>query len=153
LIGQHLGHRYRLGDQVKIQVLSVDVEERKIDFVLAGLSKEAADAMRRELGRQKKTKSGIATGKLRNDTTGRQAHEGSKKSRSRHHSRNKKNKDQKAAELPKKQAGGLSQLVPDGTGAEGQTKKKKNNRRRRRRRDRKHGKTSENRSREPQSKA
>ena len=153
LIGQHLGHRYRLGDQVKIQVLSVDVEERKIDFVLAGLSKEAADAMRRELGRQKKTKSGIATGKLRNDTTGRRAHEGSKKSRNRKRSKGKKSNETKEARTLKKQEGGLSQLVPEGTGAKDSSTKKKNNRRRRRRRDRKHGKTSENRSREPQSKA
>ena len=152
LIGQHLGNRYRLGDQVKIQVLQVDVAERKIDFVLAGLSPEAADQMRRELGRQKKTKTGIATGKLRNDTTGRKSGDrkesGKKNSRSRNRKK-KKNTAQKGKETS------LSQLVPQGTENAGNSSstKKKNNRRRRRRRDRKHGKASEGNRRKPESQA
>lgn len=152
LIGQHLGNRYRLGDQVKIQVLQVDVAERKIDFVLAGLSPEAADQMRRELGRQKKTKTGIATGKLRNDTTGRKSGDrkefGKKNSRSRNRKK-KKNTAQKGQETS------LSQLVPQGTENAGNSSstKKKNNRRRRRRRDRKHGKASEGNRRKPESQA
>ena len=147
LIGQHLGHRYRLGDQVEIQVLQVDVSERKIDFVLAGLTPEAADKMRRELGRQKKTKTGIATGKLRNETTGRKSGD-RKASSKKNSSRRKKNKN-----APQKAEGAaLSQLVPQGTAAEN-TGKKKNNRRRRRRRDRKHGKASEGNRRKQESKA
>lgn len=147
LIGQHLGHRYRLGDQVEIQVLQVDVSERKIDFVLAGLTPEAADQMRRELGRQKKTKTGIATGKLRNETTGRKSGD-RKASGKKNSSRRKKKKN-----APQKAEGAaLSQLVPQGTAAEN-TGKKKNNRRRRRRRDRKHGKASEGNRRKQESKA
>lgn len=147
LIGQHLGHRYRLGDQVEIQVLQVDVSERKIDFVLAGLTPEAADQMRRELGRQKKTKTGIATGKLRNETTGRKSGE-RKASGKKNNSRRKKKKN-----APQKAEGAaLIQLVPQGTAAEN-TGKKKNNRRRRRRRDRKHGKASEGNRRKQESKA
>ena len=42
LLGQHLGHRYRLGDPVKIQVYQVNVPERKIDFILAGMKQQPA---------------------------------------------------------------------------------------------------------------
>lgn len=151
LIGQHLGHRYRLGDQVDIQVLQVDVAERKIDFVLAGLAPEAADQMRRELGRQKKTKTGIATGKLRNDTTGRKS--GERKESGKKNSRGGRRKKKKNGS-PRQNGTGLSQLVPQETTPAGESgKKKKNNRRRRRRRDRKHGKTSEGNRRKPESQA
>ena len=34
LVGENTGQRYRLGDRVTIQVAAVDLEERKIDFVL-----------------------------------------------------------------------------------------------------------------------
>lgn len=34
LVGENTGNRYRLGDRVTVQVASVDLEERKIDFVL-----------------------------------------------------------------------------------------------------------------------
>ncbi|MDX1748637.1 MAG: S1 RNA-binding domain-containing protein, partial [Halobacteriales archaeon] len=34
LVGEHTNRQYRLGDRVTIQVASVDLEERKIDFVL-----------------------------------------------------------------------------------------------------------------------
>ena len=71
LVGQHLGKQYRLGDEVRIQVLQVDISERKIDFVLAGLSPEAMATMRQDLSRQKRTKTGIATGTLKHKTTGR----------------------------------------------------------------------------------
>ncbi len=148
LIGQHLGHRYRLGDQVEIQVLQVDVSERKIDFVLAGLAPEAADQMRRELGRQKKTKTGIATGRLRNETTGRKS-EGRKETGKKSGRRKKKKSGSQ-----KQNGAGLSQLLPQGTAAGAEhSGKKKNNRRRRRRRDRKHGKASEGNRRKQESKA
>lgn len=148
LIGQHLGHRYRLGDQVEIQVLQVDVSERKIDFVLAGLAPEAADQMRRELGRQKKTKTGIATGRLRNETTGRKS-EGRKETGKKSGRRKKKKSGSQ-----KQNGAGLSQLLPQGTAAGAENSgKKKNNRRRRRRRDRKHGKASEGNRRKQESKA
>lgn len=148
LIGQHLGHRYRLGDQVEIQVLQVDVSERKIDFVLAGLAPEAADQMRRELGRQKKTKTGIATGRLRNETTGRKS-EGRKENGKKSGRRKKKKSGSQ-----KQNGAGLSQLLPQGTAAGAENSgKKKNNRRRRRRRDRKHGKASEGNRRKQESKA
>lgn len=148
LIGQHLGHRYRLGDQVEIQVLQVDVSERKIDFVLSGLAPEAADQMRRELGRQKKTKTGIATGRLRNETTGRKS-EGRKETGKKSGRRKKKKSGSQ-----KQNGAGLSQLLPQGTAAGAEhSGKKKNNRRRRRRRDRKHGKASEGNRRKQESKA
>jgi ribonuclease R len=34
LLGENTGNRYQLGDRVTVQVASVDLEERKIDFVL-----------------------------------------------------------------------------------------------------------------------
>ena len=34
LVGEHTGKRFRLGDRVEVQVASVDLEERKIDFAL-----------------------------------------------------------------------------------------------------------------------
>jgi ribonuclease R len=36
LVGERTRRRFRLGDKVKLQVARVDVEERKIDFVLLG---------------------------------------------------------------------------------------------------------------------
>ncbi|MEJ2503122.1 MAG: ribonuclease R, partial [Gemmatimonadota bacterium] len=36
LVGEHTGKRFRLGDRVRVQVASVNLEERKIDFVLTG---------------------------------------------------------------------------------------------------------------------
>lgn len=134
LVGQHLGKRYRLGDEVKIQVLQVDVSERKIDFVLAGLSPEALAAMRQDLSRQKKTKSGIADGTLKNKTTGRSAH-GKKKHRG-GKNRKKKNGGQQNAPAPQKEA-----AAP----ADKPHKK--------RRRKRRYGKGSEGHRRKPESKA
>jgi ribonuclease R len=34
LVGEHTGHRLRLGDQIRVRVARVDIEERKIDFEL-----------------------------------------------------------------------------------------------------------------------
>ncbi len=34
LVGEHTGRRFRLGDRVRVQVAAVNLEERKIDFVL-----------------------------------------------------------------------------------------------------------------------
>lgn len=36
LVGEHTGKRFRLGDRLRVQVASVNLEDRKIDFVLAG---------------------------------------------------------------------------------------------------------------------
>lgn len=41
LIGERTGHVYRLGDEVEIRVLSVNVEERSIDFELANAAKKS----------------------------------------------------------------------------------------------------------------
>jgi ribonuclease R len=38
LQGEHSGKRYRLGDRVKVKVVRVDLDERKIDFILADQS-------------------------------------------------------------------------------------------------------------------
>ncbi|HEX9614737.1 MAG TPA: ribonuclease R, partial [Bacteroidota bacterium] len=41
LIGRRTGHRYRLGDSVKLKVVRVNAEEREIDFTIVGA--ESAD--------------------------------------------------------------------------------------------------------------
>jgi ribonuclease R len=49
LIGENTGHTYRLGDRIRIEVLQVNVPERKIDFVLAGFSEGLKKQIREEL--------------------------------------------------------------------------------------------------------
>jgi ribonuclease R len=34
LIGRRTGKRYRVGDSVKVQVMSVNIENREVDFTL-----------------------------------------------------------------------------------------------------------------------
>lgn len=53
LLGQHLGHRYRLGDEVRIQVYQVNVPERKIDFMLAGMKPLQREPASREENRSR----------------------------------------------------------------------------------------------------
>lgn len=42
MLGEHSGKRYRLGDRVRVQVVRVDMESTKIDFVLESVEGESA---------------------------------------------------------------------------------------------------------------
>ena len=42
MLGEHSGKRYRLGDRVRVQVVRVDMESTKIDFVLESVAGETA---------------------------------------------------------------------------------------------------------------
>ena len=42
MLGEHSGKRYRLGDRVRVQVVRVDMESTKIDFVLESVAGEPA---------------------------------------------------------------------------------------------------------------
>jgi len=43
MLGEHTGKRYRLGDRVRVQVVRVDMESTKIDFILESVAGEASD--------------------------------------------------------------------------------------------------------------
>ena len=47
LTGERTGTVYRLGDRVRVQVAAVNLDERKIDFVLAAAPKEKPKSRRR----------------------------------------------------------------------------------------------------------
>jgi ribonuclease R len=51
LTGERRGLRFRLADPVRIEVLSVSVDERKIDFRIAG-DENASDPAKRAGGRK-----------------------------------------------------------------------------------------------------
>ena len=63
LLGQHLGHRYRLGDTVTIQVYQVNVPERKIDFVLAGMVPQSGATSSKQETQKPRSQGGHGTGK------------------------------------------------------------------------------------------
>jgi ribonuclease R len=44
MLGEHSGKKYRLGDRVRVQVVRVDMESTKIDFVLEAVIGEASGA-------------------------------------------------------------------------------------------------------------
>jgi ribonuclease R len=46
LKGEHSKIRYRLGDTVKVKVARVDLDEKKMDFVLSGIVKKPSNATR-----------------------------------------------------------------------------------------------------------
>ena len=52
LVGDYSGKRYRLGDRVRIEVLQVNVPERKIDFVLSGFSDSLKAQIKSELAKK-----------------------------------------------------------------------------------------------------
>lgn len=55
LIGEHSGQRYRLGDVVRIRVVRVDLDERKIDFVLADdVAMDKTNKKRKKKAKKKK---------------------------------------------------------------------------------------------------
>jgi ribonuclease R len=45
MLGEHSGKKYRLGDRVRVQVVRVDMESTKIDFVLESVTQEAASEL------------------------------------------------------------------------------------------------------------
>ena len=50
LTGTHTGNTYRLGDTVQIEVLQVNMEERSIDFIMAGENDAMRDYIKTQLG-------------------------------------------------------------------------------------------------------
>ncbi|MCD2435478.1 ribonuclease R [Acidaminococcus sp. NSJ-142] len=144
LIGEHLGHRYRLGDTVKIQVLQVNVAERKIDFVLAGMPEYQLSRMRQDLTRQSKKKEKRQTGGAldKKDLIAGEAPAGDKKHKRK---RRRKKKGGNAAQ------GQNTSNSPTSTKAPLEQGKSTNGGRRRRRN--RHGKNGEGHSRKQKSKA
>ena len=56
LAGERSGQVYRLGDQVRIKVAAVNLDDRKIDFVLADSVREAGSPKRKKSKKRKDTK-------------------------------------------------------------------------------------------------
>ncbi len=54
LMGEHSNKRYRLGDAITIQVVRVDLDERKIDFAIPGSEKAAKSASSKKKRRTRK---------------------------------------------------------------------------------------------------
>ena len=50
LTGTHTGNTYRLGDTVEIEVLQVNMEDRSIDFIMAGENDAMRDYIKTQLG-------------------------------------------------------------------------------------------------------
>jgi len=50
LTGTHTGHTYRLGDTVEIEVLQVNMEDRSIDFIMAGENEAVREYIKAQLG-------------------------------------------------------------------------------------------------------
>ena len=48
LTGEHTGTTYRLTDQIKVRLVKVDVENRKIDFVQVGVEADPPTRTRRK---------------------------------------------------------------------------------------------------------
>lgn len=49
LVGTHTGHQYRLGDEVRIEVLQVNISDRAIDFIMAGENAGVREHIRAQL--------------------------------------------------------------------------------------------------------
>jgi ribonuclease R len=54
LTGERTGQVYRLGDPVRVKVAAVNLDERKIDFLLAGRSEGGPRKRRRGKGRKER---------------------------------------------------------------------------------------------------
>ncbi|MBD3610729.1 MAG: ribonuclease R, partial [Gammaproteobacteria bacterium] len=63
LVGERRKTIYRLGDQIDIKVVRVDLDERKIDFVLAGMEEETGDAESRPKKPKKRRSADKSRGK------------------------------------------------------------------------------------------
>lgn len=80
LIGESFGHIYRLGDIVKVKVLSVNLDDRKIDFELIGSNrivrgkgktakKRAEEALKKAKDKKQASMSGAKSGRSKGDTS------------------------------------------------------------------------------------
>lgn len=49
LVGEHTGHQYRLGDNVRIEVLQVSLEDVTVDFIMAGENAGVREHIRAQL--------------------------------------------------------------------------------------------------------
>ena len=56
LVGERTGRSYQLGDRLQVEVVRVDMEDRKIDFDLAGASDEKPDIKTRRRGKKDKVR-------------------------------------------------------------------------------------------------
>jgi len=56
LVGERTGRSYQLGDRLQVEVARVDMEDRKIDFDLAGASDEKPDIKTRRRGKKDKVR-------------------------------------------------------------------------------------------------
>jgi ribonuclease R len=56
LVGELSGRHYRLGDRLMVEVVRVDMEDRKIDFDLVAVVGEKADVKTRRKGKKDKTR-------------------------------------------------------------------------------------------------
>ena len=56
LAGTHNGHTYRLGDTVQIEVLQVNLEDRSIDFIMAGENDAMQDYLKTQLNSSREGK-------------------------------------------------------------------------------------------------
>ena len=56
LSGTHNGHTYRLGDTVQIEVLQVNLEDRSIDFIMAGENDAMQDYLKTQLNSSREGK-------------------------------------------------------------------------------------------------
>ncbi|MDF2177769.1 ribonuclease R [Aliiglaciecola sp. CAU 1673] len=70
LIGENLGIIYRLGDQVRVKVASVNLDDRKIDFVLDQPQGKGKGGRKVSVRQISKTKSKRSNAKSRNDNIG-----------------------------------------------------------------------------------
>ena len=71
LVGERTGRSYQLGDRLEVVVVRVNMEERKIDFDLAGASDEKPGINTRRRGKKDKTRKRDKAGK--NGQTGKKA--------------------------------------------------------------------------------
>lgn len=61
LVGMHTGHVYRLGDQVRIEVLRADISEVAIDFMIAGGDDGVREHIKHQLAAKQKGARGYST--------------------------------------------------------------------------------------------
>ncbi len=82
LVGEHTNKHYRLGDKITIEVLQVDIQERNVDFILAGESAGNKEYIKEQMAKRNKQK-------------GKGFQELEHKSHKKSHKNKKKSKDKK----------------------------------------------------------
>ncbi len=92
LVGEQAGHQYRLGDSVEVQVVRLDLDERKIDFVLSETSSRPKKSTRKKSAKKratnqpssdKRAKHGSKDGRKRKADSGKKRGATGKKQKSR----------------------------------------------------------------------